>query len=120
MPDRIEWPIAFLGSMYAGLIPVAVNTLLTFADYTYLVEHSDASSVVTTNDLPPNFVKVTLNLPGKGNDSSLWLTVRPSLTAYHLAHFWVMGIQTTEEQILTNPTWLTQTCTGPRNSMRNL
>jgi benzoate-CoA ligase len=51
MPDRIEWPIAFLGSMYAGLVPVAVNTLLTASDYAYLFQHSEAVAAVTTRDL---------------------------------------------------------------------
>ena len=28
MHDNTHWPVAFLGAMYAGLVPVAVNTLL--------------------------------------------------------------------------------------------
>jgi benzoate-CoA ligase len=51
MPDRIEWPVAFLGAMYAGLVPVAVNTLLTVSDYAYLLEHSNAVAAVATSDL---------------------------------------------------------------------
>ena len=33
MLDTTDWPVAFLGAMYAGLVPVAVNTLLTADDY---------------------------------------------------------------------------------------
>src|SRR5262245_15594306 len=33
MLDSIDWPIAFLGSLYAGVVPVPVNTLLTPDDY---------------------------------------------------------------------------------------
>jgi benzoate-CoA ligase len=51
MPDRIEWPVSFLGAIYAGLVPVAVNTLLTVSDYAYLLGHSDAAAVITTNEL---------------------------------------------------------------------
>ena len=29
MLDANEWPISFLGCLYAGIVPVAVNTLLT-------------------------------------------------------------------------------------------
>ena len=31
--DSIDFPIAFLGALYAGIVPVAVNTLLTADDY---------------------------------------------------------------------------------------
>jgi benzoate-CoA ligase len=27
--DTVDWPVAFLGALYAGVVPVAVNTLLT-------------------------------------------------------------------------------------------
>jgi len=33
MQDGNDWPVSFLGAMYAGLVPVAVNTLLTADDY---------------------------------------------------------------------------------------
>jgi acyl-CoA synthetase (AMP-forming)/AMP-acid ligase II len=29
--------VAFLGAMYAGIVPVAVNTLLTADDYAYML-----------------------------------------------------------------------------------
>ena len=32
MHDMNEWPVSFLGAMYAGVQPVAVNTLLTADD----------------------------------------------------------------------------------------
>ncbi|MGH8517771.1 MAG: AMP-binding protein, partial [Panacagrimonas sp.] len=31
--DSTDWPVAFLGCLYAGVVPVAVNTLLGAADY---------------------------------------------------------------------------------------
>ena len=40
MQDVTDWPVAFLGAMYAGTVPVAVNTLLTADDYAYMLEHS--------------------------------------------------------------------------------
>src|SRR5690349_4185441 len=35
MQDCSDWSVAFLGAMYAGAVPVAVNTLLTADDYAY-------------------------------------------------------------------------------------
>jgi benzoate-CoA ligase len=49
--DRAEWPIAFLAAMYAGLIPVPVNTLLTAEDHAYVLDHSDASAVIVGAEL---------------------------------------------------------------------
>ena len=45
MQDCNDWPVAFLGAMYAGVVPVAVNTLLTADDYAYMLEHSRAQAV---------------------------------------------------------------------------
>ncbi|MFY8087312.1 MAG: AMP-binding protein, partial [Rubrivivax sp.] len=39
MQDTCDWPVSFLGALYAGLVPVAVNTLLTADDYAYMLEH---------------------------------------------------------------------------------
>ena len=53
MPDCNDWPVAFLGAMYAGLVPVAVNTLLTADDYAYMLEHSRAQAVLVGGGLLP-------------------------------------------------------------------
>ncbi len=37
MLDGSDWPVSFLGSLYAGIVPVAVNTLLTADDYAYML-----------------------------------------------------------------------------------
>ena len=42
MQDSNDWPVAFLGALYAGATPVAVNTLLTADDYAYMLAHSRA------------------------------------------------------------------------------
>ncbi|MEI6801841.1 MAG: benzoate-CoA ligase family protein [Burkholderiales bacterium] len=57
MLDCNDWPVSFLGAMYAGLVPVAVNTLLTADDYAYMLEHSRAQTVLVSGALLP-----TLNL----------------------------------------------------------
>ena len=53
MHDGNDWPVSFLGAMYAGLVPVAVNTLLTADDYAYMLEHSRAQAVLVSGALLP-------------------------------------------------------------------
>ena len=53
MLDTTDWPVAYLGAMYAGLVPVAVNTLLTADDYAYMLEHSRAQAVLVSGALLP-------------------------------------------------------------------
>ena len=53
MQDSTDWPAAFLGSLYGGLVPVAVNTLLTADDYAYMLEHSRAQAVFVSGALLP-------------------------------------------------------------------
>ena len=53
MQDGIDWPVAFLGAIYGGLVPVAVNTLLTADDYAYMLEHSRAQAVLVSGALLP-------------------------------------------------------------------
>ncbi|MFZ9315432.1 MAG: AMP-binding protein, partial [Burkholderiaceae bacterium] len=40
MHDNNDWPVSFLGCLYAGIVPVAVNTLLSADDYAYMLTHS--------------------------------------------------------------------------------
>lgn len=53
MLDGCDWPVSFLGAIYAGLVPVAVNTLLTADDYAYMLEHSRAQAVLVSGALLP-------------------------------------------------------------------
>ena len=48
MQDCNDWPVSFLGAIYAGIVPVAVNTLLTADDYAYMLEHSRAQAVLVS------------------------------------------------------------------------
>jgi benzoate-CoA ligase len=53
MHDSIDWPVSFLGAMYAGIVPVAVNTLLTADDYAYMLAHSRAQAALVSAALLP-------------------------------------------------------------------
>jgi benzoate-CoA ligase len=53
MQDCSDWPVAFLGALYAGVVPVAVNTLLTADDYAYMLAHSRAQVALVSAALLP-------------------------------------------------------------------
>ena len=53
MNDCNDWPVAFLGCLHAGVVPVAVNTLLTADDYAYMLEHSRVRSAIVSQGLMP-------------------------------------------------------------------
>jgi len=53
MLDSSDWPVAFLGAILAGVVPVAVNTLMTADDYAYMLEHSRAQAVFVSGALKP-------------------------------------------------------------------
>ena len=53
MQDTVELPVALLGALFAGVIPVPVNTLLHAADYAYMIDHSRARMVIASAALLP-------------------------------------------------------------------
>ena len=53
MQDCADWPVAFLGAMLAGIVPVAVNTLLTADDLAYMLEHSRAQAALVSGAVKP-------------------------------------------------------------------
>ena len=53
MHDNCDWPVCFLGAMYAGAVPVAVNTLLTADDVAYTLQHSRAQAAFVSDALLP-------------------------------------------------------------------
>ena len=53
MHDCADWPVAFLGAMYAGIVPVAVNTLLTADDYAFMLANSRAQAAFVSAALLP-------------------------------------------------------------------
>jgi benzoate-CoA ligase len=53
--DTIDFPTVFLGAIRAGLIPIAVNTMLTANDYRYMLGDSRASALVVSPALLPAF-----------------------------------------------------------------
>ena len=56
--DTIDFPTAFLGSIKAGIVPIAVNTLLTTNDYDYMLRDSRARALVVSAPLLPTIGSV--------------------------------------------------------------
>lgn len=76
--DTIDFPSVFLGAIKAGIVPVAVNTLLTEADYEYMLEDSRARVAVVSAPLFETFQPLLQRVPtlerivvagGEGADS---------------------------------------------------
>jgi benzoate-CoA ligase len=63
MHDCTDWPVSFLGAMYAGIVPVAVNTLLTAEDYAYMLTHSRSQAVMVSATLLPMLNKAMALAP---------------------------------------------------------
>lgn len=51
--DSSDWIVAFLGALYAGVVPVAVNTLLPAKDIAYMLGDSRAQAAIVTGALLP-------------------------------------------------------------------
>ena len=63
MLDTVDWPVAFLGCLKAGVIAVPVNTLLTEDDYRYMLADSRAKCLVVSEALFPRFEKLIAECP---------------------------------------------------------
>jgi benzoate-CoA ligase len=61
--DTVAFPIAFLGSIKAGAVPVPVNTLLTANDYVYMLNDSRARVAVVSAALLPMFEQLRSQTP---------------------------------------------------------
>jgi benzoate-CoA ligase len=63
MHDSIDWPVAFLGAIKAGIVPIGVNTLLTPKDYEYMLSDSRAKALLVSPALKPQFDPFLAKLP---------------------------------------------------------
>ena len=55
MLDSVDWVAVFLGAIKAGVVPVAMNTLLTPADYEYQLKDSRARALFVSEPLLKSF-----------------------------------------------------------------
>ena len=56
MHDCNDWPVSFLGALHAGVVPVAINTMLTADDYAYVLANCRAQAAIVSAALLPVLV----------------------------------------------------------------
>jgi benzoate-CoA ligase len=61
--DTIDFPVVFLGAIKAGIVPIAANTLLTTADFEFMLRDSRATALVVSEALLPAFLPILPRLP---------------------------------------------------------
>jgi benzoate-CoA ligase len=61
--DTIDFPAVFLGAIKAGLVPIAVNTLLTSSDFDFMLRDSRAHALVVSEPLLPAFEPILGDQP---------------------------------------------------------
>jgi benzoate-CoA ligase len=77
MHDNVDWPVAFLGTLYAGVVPVAVNTLLSADDYAYMLQHSRAQAAFTSGALLPVLREAIAKLGDASEVRQVWVSTPP-------------------------------------------
>jgi benzoate-CoA ligase len=61
--DTIDFPAVFLGAIKAGLVPIAVNTLLTGSDFDFMLRDSRAQALVVSEALLATFKPILAAQP---------------------------------------------------------
>jgi benzoate-CoA ligase len=61
--DTIDFPAVFLGAIKAGLVPIAVNTLLTSNDFDFMLRDSRAQALIVSAPLLPVFKPILDSQP---------------------------------------------------------
>src|ERR1051326_7778384 len=61
--DTVDFPVAFLGAIKAGIVPVPVNTLLTTADYDFMLRDSRAHALIVSAPLLDPFPPILAQQP---------------------------------------------------------
>jgi benzoate-CoA ligase len=61
--DTIDFPAVFLGAIKAGIVPVAANTLLTTADYSFMLRDSRVRALIVSEPLLPVFQPLLGEMP---------------------------------------------------------
>ena len=61
--DSVEFPSVFLGAIKAGIVPIAANTMLSTADYKFMLHDSRARALVVSETLLPAFAPLLRQAP---------------------------------------------------------
>ena len=61
--DTVDYPVAFWGTIRAGVVPIPINTLLTAEQYAYLFADSRAAAAVVAAPLARMLLSIRSRLP---------------------------------------------------------
>src|SRR5215469_15301909 len=61
--DGIDFPTMFLGAIKAGIVPIPVNTVMTPADYDFMLRDSRARALLVSDALLERFKPILSNQP---------------------------------------------------------
>ena len=61
--DTIDFPSAFLGAIKAGIVPIAANTMLSTAEYKFMLQDSRARALIVSEALLPAFAPLLADAP---------------------------------------------------------
>jgi benzoate-CoA ligase len=92
MHDTLEWPVVFLGSILAGVVPIAANTLLTAKDFEFMLRDSRAQALFVSKALLPVFEPLipaihtlkSVFVSGDGGTASLATLIKSGATTLHV------------------------------------
>ena len=89
--DTVDFPVVFWGAVRAGVVPVALNTLLTTEQYAYILRDTRARALFVSAPLLPTVAPLLAGLPGlrqvfvlggaAGQDGGPHTAFRPALEA---------------------------------------
>ncbi|MGB5212608.1 MAG: benzoate-CoA ligase family protein [Anderseniella sp.] len=94
MLDTVDWPAVFVGAIRTGVVPVALNTLLTADQYKYMLSDSRSQVLFVSHallqtvepvlsDLP--FLKHVIVVDGEAGDHKSFQTLMASASDTHEA-----------------------------------
>jgi benzoate-CoA ligase family protein len=63
LTDTIDWPTSFLGAIKAGVVAVPVSTLMSAAEYRFILEESRARLLIVSEELYPRFANLIGSCP---------------------------------------------------------
>jgi 4-hydroxybenzoate-CoA ligase len=63
LPDTVDYPVAFWGTLRAGVVALPLNTLLTIEQYAYILSDSRACAIVAAPALAKAVVPILDRLP---------------------------------------------------------
>src|SRR5258707_4025674 len=79
--DTVDYPVAFWGTIRAGIIPIPLNTLLTVEQYAYLLADSRAAAIVVAAPLVSTVLSIRDRPPHLHSVIVVWTSARERVSS---------------------------------------